>query len=139
MSRENVEIALEALRQFVEDGPDPDRWHEDGLLTAPDGWPEPGPFRGKAAINTQFERLVRDYSEFGFSDVEVIAESEDWVVIAFRWHTRGTLSGVAGAAEMAVAFKLRAGRFAEAHYRWQRQDALEAAGLSGRSESSPLS
>ena len=78
----------------------------------------------------QFERLVGDFSNFHSSNVEVITETEDWVVIAFRWHTQGAQSGISGTWEMAAAFRLKDERFIEGHYRWERQEALEAAGLS---------
>ncbi|MEK6272991.1 MAG: nuclear transport factor 2 family protein [Actinomycetota bacterium] len=130
MSQENVEFVLRRFEEFEADGgPNPESWHEDGVLTAPDGWPEPGPFKGRAAIMRQFERLVGDFSDFHSTNVEVIAEADDWVVIAFRWHTRGAQSGIAGTWEMTAAFRLKDGRFIEAHYRWERQEALEAAGL----------
>jgi hypothetical protein len=131
VSQENVEFVLGAFRQFESKGePNPDGWHEDGLLTAPDGWPEPGPFKGREAIMEQFKRLVSDFSSFHSTNMEVVAETGDWVVVAFRWHTRGAHSGIAGTWEMAAAFRIKAGRFIEAHYRWERQEALQAAGLS---------
>ena len=131
MSEENVEFVLKAMQEFeAAGGPEPERWHKDGVLTAPSGWPEQGPFVGRPAIMRQFERLVGDFSTFHSSNVEVIAEAEDWVVVAFRWHTRGAHSGIEGTWEMAAAFRVKDGRFIEAHYRWERKKALEAAGLS---------
>jgi ketosteroid isomerase-like protein len=131
MSEENVAIVLAAFQRFDESRrPDPGLWHEDGFLTAPDGWPEPGPFKGREAVMRQFERLIDDYSASYSTDVEVIAQKDDWVVVAFRWHTRGAKSGIASTWEMAVAFRLKDERFIEGHYRWERQEALEAAGLS---------
>jgi hypothetical protein len=130
MSQENVELVLRRFQEFEADaGPNPDVWHEDGVLTAPRDWPEPGPFKGRAAIMRQFERLVGDFSDFHSTDVKVIAEKEDWVVVAFRWHTRGAHSGIAGTWEMTAAFRLENERFIEAHYRWERHEALEAAGI----------
>jgi hypothetical protein len=94
MSQENVEIVLGGLQRFDERRrPDPDLWHEDGLLTAPDGWPEPGPFKGRAAIMRQFERLIADYSAVWTSVRRVVVETEDWIVVEFRWHTRGASRG----------------------------------------------
>jgi hypothetical protein len=131
MSQENVEFVLRRFQEFeVDHGPNPESWHEDGVLTAPNGWPEPGPFKGREAIMAQFGRLVGDYSSVRSTEVEVVADSEDWVVMAWHWHTRGAQSGIAGVWEMSAAFKVEDGRFREAHYRWERQEALEAAGLS---------
>jgi hypothetical protein len=130
MSQENVEIVLGGLQRFDERRrPDPDLWHEDGLLTAPDGWPEPGPFKGRAAIMRQFERLIADYSAVWTSVRRVVVETEDWIVVEFRWHTRGASSGIESTWDMAGAFRLKDRRFIEVHYRWSREAALEAAGL----------
>jgi hypothetical protein len=131
MSQENVEIALASLQDFNERRrANPALWHEDSFLTGPEGWPEPGPWRGKTDVLRQFDRLTEDFSTFDVEDVEVIGHEGEWVAIAFKWHTRGIGSEIEGVTDMTVAFRLREGRFCEAHYRWTRHEALEAAGLS---------
>jgi ketosteroid isomerase-like protein len=108
-------------------------WHPDCRITGPEGWPEPGPFEGRDAVIGQFKRLVSDFEETRFAEVEVVAERKDWVVLSFRWDVRGAGSGVAIASKMAGAYRLQDGRTIEAHFRWTPKDALEAAGLSSSS------
>jgi ketosteroid isomerase-like protein len=133
MSEENVEVVMESFRRF--DPNDMEEWatllHPDCRVTAPDGWPEPGPFVGREAVVRQFERIFADWSEYRFEDIEVVAESEEWVVITWRWHTRGVTSGIEADFHFANASRIRDGRIIEIHFRWRPDDALEAAGLSG--------
>ncbi len=131
MSEENVDLIMDGFHRFVAGALDIEkRWHENGVLTGPEGWPEQGPFKGHEAIRGQFERLGADYAEFHIADIEVVAERGEWVVIRFTWRTRGRASGIETAAEMAAALRVKDGRILEGHYRWQAEDALEAAGLS---------
>ncbi len=99
-------------------------------MTGPEHWPETGPFEGREAILRQFERLSSDWEEHHFSDLAVVAEDGDWVVVEYRWHTRGAGSGIETTFEMASAHRLENGQQAEAHFRWNRAEALAAAGLS---------
>jgi hypothetical protein len=131
MSEENVEIVLAGLQEFNQQRrANPALWHDDSRLTGPEGWPEPGPWQGKADVLRQFDRLIEDFSNFNMEDIQVIGHGGEWVAIAFRLHTRGTGSGIEDVTDMTVAFRIWDGRFAEAHYRWTREQALEAAGLS---------
>ena len=102
----------------------------EAVVTPPDGWPEPGPFVGREALVRQWERLFADWSEFRFENFEIAAESDEWVVFTFRMHTRGGASGLDADFDFAVASRVRDGLTAESHFRWELDDALEAAGLS---------
>ena len=131
MSERNVKLVLAAGERIDEaGGAIPELVHDDAVLTAPEGWPEPGPFRGKSAVLRQFERLFGDYSTSHSTDMEVVADENDWVVFGFRWHTLGAGSGIANTWEMACAVRIEDRRFIEMHYRWSEEEALEAAGLS---------
>jgi ketosteroid isomerase-like protein len=131
MSRENVEVVLEAFRRFevsdFEGGAG--LWHPDAWVSGPEGWPEPGPFRGRDAAFAQFRRLTADWEENRISDVEVVADRENWIVVTFRWEVRGDRSGAATGANLAAAYRLTEGTISEAHFRWTGREALEAAGL----------
>jgi len=131
MSEEKLDLILEGFERF-EAGElyFERRWHENAVLTGPEGWPEQGPFEGREAIRAQFERLGVDYAETRFTDVQMLAEQGEWVVVRFTWRTRGLASDIETAADMAAAYRVKDGRFLEAHYRWHAEDALEAAGLS---------
>jgi hypothetical protein len=63
------------------------------------------------------------------TDVEVVADGGDWVVVAYRWHVRGASSGITTHFDVATAIRVKDDRFIEWHNPWSRDDALEAAGL----------
>jgi hypothetical protein len=132
MTRDNVEIVLDELRLFEaeDDEWDQRNWHPDSRLTAPEGWPEPGPFEGLAAVGKQVRRLASDMGAHNFRDLKVVADREGWVVVSFLWDVRGAGSGAPFASKMAGAYHLVDGRFKEAHFRWTPEEALGAAGLS---------
>ena len=130
MSQENVEMVRAALKRFERGEIDDNVFAEDGRLTGPEGWPEQGPFDGREAIRRQFERLASDSTSRAFHDVEIVSDEGDWVVITFRWQIRGAASGIETTFDMAAAYRIEGSEFAEAHFRWNHEDALEAAGLS---------
>jgi ketosteroid isomerase-like protein len=132
MSEENVEVALETFSRF-NPGDLTDwgaLWHPDSRATPAEGWVEPGPFVGRDAIIRQFERLFADWSEYRIEQIEVAADSGDWVVVTWRMSTRGAASGIETQIDLAVAYRVRDGMISEGHFRWNRAEALEAAGLS---------
>jgi ketosteroid isomerase-like protein len=131
MSRENVELVrrtfplIEAydFEQWAA------LWHPESRATAPAGWPEPGPFVDRDEIVRQFERITADWEEHHFEDIELAADSGDWVVFTYRWCARGRTSGIDTHFDLAVASLVQDDRIVEAHFRWNREEALEAAGL----------
>jgi len=132
MSQENVAIVLEGFRRFEAfdfDGATT-LWHPHSRVTGPEGWPEPGPFEGRAAVIGQFRRLAADWGQHGISNVEVVADRAGWVVVTFRWEVQGGKSGAATAANLAGAYRVHDHQIIEAHFRWTPDQALEAAGLS---------
>ncbi|HKH41443.1 MAG TPA: nuclear transport factor 2 family protein [Solirubrobacterales bacterium] len=132
MSEENFEVVMETFRRFRPG--DLEEWaamfEPEAVVTPPDGWPEPGPFVGREALIRQWERLFADWAEFRFENFEVAAESDEWVVFTFRMHARGETSGLDADFDFAVASRIRDGLTAESHFRWELDDAIEAAGLS---------
>jgi ketosteroid isomerase-like protein len=131
MSQENVEVAMETFRRF--NPKDLENWaalwHPEGRATPAKGWPEPGPFVGRDAIVRQFERLFADWSEYRNEEIEVAADSGDWVVVTWSLRTRGAASGLESQIDLAAAMRVQDGRIIEGHFRWNRDEALEAAGL----------
>jgi ketosteroid isomerase-like protein len=99
-------------------------------VTSPAGWPEPGPFNGRDAIARQFERLASDWEEHHFENLDLAAKPGNWVIVTFQWHTRGVGSGLETQFDLAGAYRVGEGQIVEAHFRWTRDEALEAAGLS---------
>jgi ketosteroid isomerase-like protein len=131
MSQENVDLVLESIRRFRPSGLDEwaELWHQDTRMTLPEGSPEPGPFIGLEAVKRQFERLFESFSVLRFEDVEVVADSGDWVVATYRVPARGAASGVESDIHLAVAYRVKDGLLIECAVRWRVEDALEAAGL----------
>jgi ketosteroid isomerase-like protein len=131
MSEENVEVVLEGIGRFEASDFEgvSRRWHPDSWITGPEGWPERGPFEGREAVLGQFRRLAADWGEHRVSEIQVVADRADWIVVTFRWEVRGERSGAATASNLAAAYRLREGKISEAHFRWTPEDALEAAGL----------
>lgn len=131
MSKRNIRVVRDAFRAY--EAGERERFAEsfddDAQMTGPEDWPEPGPFVGKDAVLRQFERLASDWEEHYFSDLAVIADERDWVVVEYRWHAKGGGSGIETTFDMASAHRIKNGRQAEAHFRWNRAAAFGAAGL----------
>jgi ketosteroid isomerase-like protein len=132
MSQENVELVLESIRRFRPGGLDEwaQLWHPDTRLTIAEGWPEPGPFIGLDAVRREFERVIDSFSALRFENVEIVADSGQWVVATYRVPARGTASGLESDFRFAVAYRVEDGLLTECAVRWQVDEALEAAGLS---------
>jgi SnoaL-like domain len=130
MSQENVELVLESFRLDPNDSEARAAlFHPEITATAAPGWPEPGPFVGRDAVLAEFKRLT-EWGEIRFTDIDVVADQGDWVVVAYRWHVHGAGSGIATHIDVVSAIRVKQGRFIEFHNRWTRDEALEAAGLS---------
>jgi ketosteroid isomerase-like protein len=130
MSEENVELVLEYLRLAEADDVEgiAPLMHPEITSTAVSGWPEPGPFVGRDAVLAETQRLT-DWGESRFTDIDVMTDEGDWVLVAFRWHVRAAGSGIETHFDVAVAVRVKEGRVIEWHSRWSRDEALEAAGL----------
>jgi ketosteroid isomerase-like protein len=131
MSEENVELVLESLRLAEADEVEgvAGLMHPEITSTAVSGWPEQGPFVGRDAVLAATERLTETWGESRFTDIDVVADEGDWVVVAFQWHVRGAGSGIETHFDVVVAVRVKEGRVIEWHSRWSRDEALEAAGL----------
>jgi ketosteroid isomerase-like protein len=105
----------------------------DAVASPPDGWPEPGPFRGRAQIVAQFQSLFESFGMHG-TEVEGHVEAGDWIVARTRAAVEGSGSGLPAEIHVSVALRFDGERFTEAHYRWEHGDALEIAGLSPPAE-----
>jgi ketosteroid isomerase-like protein len=131
MSQENVEIVLESLRraEAKDVAGMAALMHPEILGTAAPGWPEAGPFVGRDAALAETKRLT-EWGEIRCTNIDVVADEGDCVVVAYRWHVRGAGSGIATHFDVAAAVRMKEGRIIEWHNRWSRDDALEAVGLS---------
>ena len=131
MSQRNVEIVLEAFRRG--EAEEFERLAElmdpEVTMGGLENWPEPGPFIGSDAVVAQLERLRADWAEQRFEDIRLVAENGEWEVVEYRWHARGA-SGLVADFDLALASRIKGGRIIDIQYRWDRKQALGAAGLS---------
>lgn len=102
---------------------------EDIVGTSAPGWPEQGPFGGRDAVVGQFTRLAADWEENRVSDLAVVAENVDWVVMRYRWEVRGASSGLTTHFDLATACQFAGERIKRLHFAWTPDEALEVAGL----------
>jgi ketosteroid isomerase-like protein len=132
MSQENVEIVLESLRRAEANDVEGSAalMHPDISATAVRGWPESGPL-GQEAVLAETKRLI-EWGENRFTDIEVVADGGDWVVVAFRWQVRGEGSGIETRLDVAAAVRVKEARIIEWHNRWSRSEALQPPGCRSR-------
>jgi ketosteroid isomerase-like protein len=130
MSQENVEIVLESFRRAEANDLEgfAALMHPEIRGTAARGWPEPGPFVGRDAALAETKRLI-EWGENRFTDIDVVADEGDWLVVAYRWHVRGAGSGIETHFDVATAVWVKDALIIAWHNRWSRDEALEAAGL----------
>lgn len=69
------------------------QWVEEPVITAPEGWPESGEFRGRDAVLNQFERLKAAWSDDRV-ELNSIESRGDKVLIQARWLGHGESSGL---------------------------------------------
>jgi ketosteroid isomerase-like protein len=131
MSQENVELVLESLHRAETNDLEGSAalFHPDIRATAVSGWPEPGPFLGREAALAELRRLL-EWGEHRFTDIQMVADEGDWVVVAWRWQVRAEGSGIETHFDLTSAVRVKDGRVIEWHNRWSQAEALEAAGLS---------
>ena len=122
---------MQGLRDFEREDFDAmgRNWSDDVLVSGPEGWPEVGPFVGRAAVRGQFERLTSDFASHRFRDVNVVRDDGEWVVLGFLWDVSGAESGATITSSLAASYRLRDGKLTEAHFRWTAEEALAAAGI----------
>jgi ketosteroid isomerase-like protein len=130
VSQENVDIYFAAKDRLA--AGDHDGFarllHPDVTATVI-GLPEPGPFVGRDAVLAQLERLGLEFDGQRYSDVEIVADRDGWIVLTYRWSVRGSRSGVDVDAPVTVAFRVKDSQLIEVHWRETLDDALQAAGL----------
>jgi ketosteroid isomerase-like protein len=100
------------------------------VLETPPNFPEGGTFTGAGEVRRFFETLRQGWE--GGSSVSVAKLTpvgDDRVLAEFRWHGIGEASGVEAALETLALFTVGEGRIARAQFFFERDEALEAAGL----------
>ena len=129
MSRENVEVVRAMLdawntRQMeaFRDLHDP----EVVILRFIEGWPEPGPVVGRAAVMDFFEDM-RPWEDDTAEPISDFFEAGGAVAVRFLW--RASTQGQEVGMEVTGVYNVRKGRVATIEYFRDHAEALEAVGL----------
>jgi ketosteroid isomerase-like protein len=131
MSEENVEIVRRALEAL-------DRRDRAAVLAASDSdievvpsrdWPEPG-VRGPEAVFDWYLQAFDSLQPFRTSETEFIDAGGDKVLLQYRMYVRGSGSGAEVEFRRWCVVTLRKGKTLRHQWFTDRDEALEAAGMS---------
>jgi hypothetical protein len=95
MLQENVEVYFAAKDRLAAGDHDGfTRLLPPDVTAAGTNFPEPGPFLGRDALIARLEGLAIEFDAQRYSDVESIADRDDWIGLTYRWSVQGSRSGV---------------------------------------------
>jgi ketosteroid isomerase-like protein len=109
---------FDALRHLV---------HGDVILRSPEGWPESGPFVGRAAVIRGWEQLREAWDTVSHEPVTDFLAAGDRVVV--RSTLRGIGQGPEFHQESTIIFTVRKGQVLVLDFFWDHEEALKASGL----------
>jgi ketosteroid isomerase-like protein len=91
MSQENVEIVRASFAAWNAGDMDAvsELLHPDVIARMPEGWPEPGPFKGREAVMRQGERMRDAWDADSAEPISDSMDHADHVVVRFVWRTAG--------------------------------------------------
>ena len=134
MSEENVAAVEDAYMALARDGLDGflDHWTDDLDHRSIEGAPDDrGPIHGKQAMRAYVQDWIDMFDAFRIAPVELI-DAEGCVVVAvMSYGGRARQSGIEIAGTYGVVFTIRDGNITRGREYATREQALEAAGLSG--------
>jgi len=85
-------------------------------------------YHGHEGVRESWERWLENFEEYG-AEVERMIDCGDRVLVIFREHGRGVLSGAATSQRLYVVFSFREDKIARYEEFTDKRTALEAAGL----------
>jgi len=88
-----------------------------------------GPIHGKDALRAYVQDWSDTFEDFRIEPVELIDAGEDKVIAVLRASGQAKLSGVETDLTYAVVYTIPDGKIARGREYWNREEALEAAGL----------
>jgi ketosteroid isomerase-like protein len=128
VSQENIEV-IQAM--FEAWNGDVDAFREmhapDVILRPPEGWPESGPFVGRAAVMGQWEQMRETWDADALEPISDFIDVGDRVVVRLTW--RGAGHGPELNLEVTGIYTVREGKIAVFEFFWDHPDALKAVGL----------
>jgi len=130
MSGENVETVKAAYAAW--NTGDMDAYRElcdpEIIVRSPEGWPEPGPFVGREAVMSEWERIREAWNADALEPIGEFVDAGDRVVVRQAWRGEGRGPGMD--MEMTTVLMMREGRIVYMEFFWDHAEALEALGLS---------
>lgn len=131
MSRENVS-ALRSLYARFADGK---VWAAGDLLAADvmSSWPEPGGrvvCRGRDELQSRLRDLLRHWSRYRVEAEHLEVLNEDNILVVAKQYGKAEMSGIEVESPIYTVWRFNRGRVIAQHWAFDRDDALEAAGLS---------
>ena len=135
MSEENIEIAKGFFDALTREGPLEaiDAYCTDDIdyRAAEGAIDDRGPIHGKAALRTFVQDWLDTFDEVQWEPQELIDAGADQVVTVVRFSGRAKVSGIDSELTYAELSTIRDGKIAQGRQYWNRDEALEAAGLRG--------
>jgi ketosteroid isomerase-like protein len=128
MSKENVKIVKAGFEAWNAGNMDAFRelFDPDVVMRNPVNWPEPGPFVGREAALSQFERVREIWEADTVEPVSDFIDVGDRVVVRHIWHAAGR--GLDSTLEVTGVYTVRKRRIFYLELFWDHKEALEAAG-----------
>jgi ketosteroid isomerase-like protein len=133
MSQENVEIVRAALQAFTDGGVDAaaEFWDGDINWRAIEGAPDDvGEMHGRERVRRYFGELLETFANVTVTPVELLDIGDDRVVGVQHLAGRAKLSGIETEMRFAAVYTLRNGKIVRGREYIDREQALEAVGLS---------
>jgi ketosteroid isomerase-like protein len=100
----------------------------DAVVRPPEGWPEPGPFFGRAAATRWFEQARAAWDADAAEPIGEFIDAADRVVVRWVWHGAG--QGPESNMEMTAVFTVRKRKILTLELFWDHAEVLETLGLS---------
>jgi ketosteroid isomerase-like protein len=129
VSQENVEIAraLVAAWNAGNMGAFAELLAPDVVLRLPEGWPEPGPYVGRAAAMRQFGQNREVFDSDSLEPISDFIGVGNRVLVRLIW--RGVGQGPESVLEWTTVSTVRKGKVIDIEYFWDHVEALKALGL----------
>ena len=105
---------------------------EDAVVETDRRFPEGGVFEGRAALRRLYEGFHEGWEGGSIGEITRMTEAPgDVVLVDFLWRGTGDASRIETRNEISGLWSIRDGRITRVRYFFERDEALEAAGLVG--------
>ncbi len=132
MSQDDVEIVKEFTRRFAAGGHVTDEYFDPEIVwdTSASGMPSAGVYHGRVGVRRFFREWLAPWSDYEIETRDCI-DAGDAVVLVFRQAGTGKRSGVRTERDFFGVWELEGSKVVRFRLFASREEAFEAAGLSG--------